>query len=172
MPDHDDERGQPVENKVPDLLEALQESFEDAKRRRQPMPDLDDFGPPGRALPPYGAPPPSPWPLAPDPRTDACRHDWTRQWGQPGERQRRCNHCRRYIWEREIWPSDGRDCDPAGRDDVSSSFEDYVRALDEVDRLRERLAEAIELLRHPNEHDIAVFLQAPLLGGTEAPDGR
>ena len=71
-----------------------------------------DFERPGRALPTtpaaYDATIPPPWPLGPDPRTPDCRHDWTAAWGRPGERQRRCRHCRRYIWEREIWPQAGQ----------------------------------------------------------------
>lgn len=45
---------------------------------------------------------PPPWPLGDDPRTPDCTHDWTGTWGKVGERQRRCRHCRRYIWEHDI----------------------------------------------------------------------
>ena len=45
---------------------------------------------------------PPPWPLAPDPRTEACTHDWDGSWGHPGERQHLCHYCQRWIWEHSI----------------------------------------------------------------------
>lgn len=70
----------------------------------------EGFGQMAGARPKYDVPPP-PWPKGDDPRTPECRHDWTTQWGQIGERQHQCKHCDRWIWERAIWPvdSDARD---------------------------------------------------------------
>lgn len=45
---------------------------------------------------------PPPWPLGSDPRKPECTHDWDGTWGKVGERQRRCRHCDRFIWEHAI----------------------------------------------------------------------
>lgn len=68
------------------------------------MADLSDYGPPTqpRTNSERDLPPP-PWPLSPDPRTDDCTHHWDGTWGVVGERQRQCNHCKRWIWEHSIW---------------------------------------------------------------------
>jgi hypothetical protein len=68
------------------------------------MSDPRGFGKPTPPYDPVKYPPPPPWPLADDPRTAECTHDWNRYWGKKGERQRQCLHCDRWIWESQIWP--------------------------------------------------------------------
>lgn len=68
-----------------------------------PEPAMSDYGKPTAPRPDgqRGSPPP-PWPSSGDPRTSRCTHGWSEKWGQVGERQRQCRHCRRWIWDHDL----------------------------------------------------------------------
>lgn len=52
---------------------------------------------------PYdGSAPPPPWPVT-DYRLSKCTHGWDAKWGVKGELQRRCRHCKRWVWQHN-WP--------------------------------------------------------------------